>query len=201
MNRNLVAFSALAIFAFALSCTQTSTREQGDSLIPNETIATIMARTSVHRYKAQPVEKEKVELLLRAAMAAPTAENRQPWHFVVVTDRTILSKIEQHPSPLAIVVCGDLNKSRGTGAEWWICDGSLASENIMLAAQSMGLSSVWTAVYPIESVMENVKSALRLPENLIPLNVIEIGYAEEKSQPRNKWNLDNVSYDTYGNGL
>ena len=106
-----------------------------------------------------PVEPEKVEMMLRAGMAAPSACNKQPWHFVVINDREILDQIPQFSpyasmvkqAPLAIVVCGCLDKTlEGTEQKFWIQDCSAATENILLMAHGLGLGGVWTALYPPE---------------------------------------------------
>jgi len=165
----------------------------------NSVIENMMTRTSVRKFKSTPVEKEKIEAILHAGMAAPSAVNKQPWHFMVVTDPNILDKIEQYRSPLAIVVCGDMNKLVSMGKEWWIIDASLASENMLLAAHSLGLGSIWTALYPLQDYMLNASAMLHLPDNIVPLNVLIFGYPDLNPQPKNKWNPDNVSYNTYGN--
>lgn len=166
--------------------------QNSDNIMNNAAIENIMTRVSVRSFKDTPVEEAKIETMLRAAMAAPTAMNRQPWHFVVVTDSEKLSAIQQYASPLAIVVCGDKSKSTG-GREFWPTDAALASENILLAAHALGLGAVWTAVYPSEERMKRVIEALNLPENLIPLNTLIIGYAKETPKPKDKWKPENVS--------
>ena len=168
---------------------------------------TILKRTSIRSYENKPVEKEKIEKLLRAGMAAPTAMNKQPWHFVVITDKGQLQKLsEANPyaamaakAPLAIVVCGDMNKAaEGNAREFWIQDCSAATENILLAATGMGLGAVWTGTYPSKERCADVAKVLGLPESLIPLNTIVIGYPDADVSPKDKWNTENISYNTYG---
>ena len=124
----------------------------------------IISRTSVRSYTNQPIEQEKIELLLRAAMAAPSACNKQPWHFVVINDRKMLDKIPSFSpyasmvkeAPLAIVVCGDLDKALdGWEQDFWIQDCAAATENILLMAHGLGLGAVWT--YAILSCLYNAK--------------------------------------------
>ena len=158
-------------------------------------INNILQRTSVRSYEDRPVEKEKIEKLLRAGMAAPTAVNKQPWHFIVVTDKDQLQKLaEANPNagmaakaPLAIVVCG----------EFWVQDCSAATENILLAATGMGLGSVWTGTYPSKERCAAVTKLLKLPKFLIPLNTIVIGYPDSQVTPKDKWKQENVSYNAY----
>ncbi len=137
----------------------------------------IATRTSIRDYEARPVEKEKVEKMLRAAMAAPTAMNKQPWHFVVVDQRNVLDALAgANPyakmlkkAPLAIVVCGNTDKMiEGGGRDFWIQDASAATENLLLAAHAMGLGAVWTGAYPSEERCISISKVLSLSDNLIP---------------------------------
>lgn len=140
-------------------------------------------------------------------MAAPTAKNKQPWHFIVVTEKELLQKLaEANPhaamaakAPLAIVVCGDMTKALdGDARDFWIQDCSAASENILLAATGMGLGAVWTGAYPAKERYTAVSEVLGLPESLIPLNTIVIGYPDTEAIPKDKWTEENISYNMYG---
>lgn len=164
----------------------------------------IATRTSVRDYEARPVEKEKIEKMLRAAMAAPTAMNKQPWHFVVVDQRNVLDALAgTNPyakmlkkAPLAIVVCGNTDKMiEGGGRDFWIQDASAATENLLLAAHAMGLGAVWTGAYPSEERCISISKVLSLSDNLIPLNMIVVGYPAEQPQPKQKFKEENVSYN------
>lgn len=164
----------------------------------------IATRTSVRDYEARPVEKEKIEKMLRAAMAAPTAMNKQPWHFVVVDQRNVLDALAgANPyakmlkkAPLAIVVCGNTDKMiEGGGRDFWIQDASAATENLLLAAHAMGLGAVWTGAYPSEERCISISKVLSLSDNLIPLNMIVVGYPAEQPQPKQKFKEENVSYN------
>lgn len=164
----------------------------------------IATRTSIRDYEARPVEKEKVEKMLRAAMAAPTAMNKQPWHFVVVDQRNVLDALAgTNPyakmlkkAPLAIVVCGNTDKMiEGGGRDFWIQDASAATENLLLAAHAMGLGAVWTGAYPSEERCISISKVLSLSDNLVPLNMIVLGYPAEHPQPKQKFKEENVSYN------
>lgn len=166
----------------------------------------IHARTSIRSYLPQEVEDEKIEQLLRAAMAAPTATNKQPWAFIVIRNKEVLNELGStlpyakmvKDAPLAIAVCGDLNKAiSGAGVEYWVQDASAATENLLLAAQSLGLGAVWTGVYPIEERVKEVQKILQLPKEIIPLNVIPIGYPAESPLPKDKWKPENIHYDRF----
>ena len=164
----------------------------------------IATRTSIRDYEARPVEKEKIEKMLRAAMAAPTAMNKQPWHFVVVDQRNVLDALAgANPyakmlkkAPLAIVVCGNTDKMiEGDGRDFWIQDASAATENLLLAAHAMGLGAVWTGAYPSEERCISISKVLSLSDNLIPLNMIVVGYPAEQPQPKQKFKEENISYN------
>lgn len=202
---NAVLAIALVFLSYTLVVTGNDKGKEQDS--SEVVLNTILKRTSIRSYENKPVEKEKIKKLLRAGMAAPTAMSKQPWHFVVVTDKGQLQKLsEANPyaamaakAPLAIVVCGDMNKAaEGEARECWIQDCSAASENILLAATGMGLGAVWTGTYPSKERCADVAKVLGLPESLIPLNTIVIGYPDADVSPKDKWNTENISYNTYG---
>jgi nitroreductase len=156
-----------------------------------ELIETILSRRSIRSYTAQPVGEEQVTTLLKAAMAAPSASNLKPWHFVVVTKRETLDSLaEMHPfgkmlfqAPLGIAVCGD----SGISAQYWVQDCSAATENLLLAATALGLGSVWLGVHPREERVKAVREILGIPETVIPLNLISIGYPAESKEPRTQY--------------
>lgn len=171
----------------------------------NEAIKNIMTRTSIRKYTDQPVSKTDIETLLRAGMAAPTAVNRQPWHFVAVTDKAKLKELSGgrggmlEQCALAIVVCGNMEKTmQGKGQEFWIQDCSAATENILLAAHALGLGAVWTGGYPMEERVASISKALKLPETIIPLCTIVIGHPAESPTPKDKWKPENISYNEFG---
>lgn len=179
-----------------------STEDSADVVYQN-----IMTRTSVRSYLDKPVEDEKIEKLLHAGMAAPSAVNLQPWHFVVVKEKATLEKIAEltpnagmaKDAPLAIVVCGDMtNEEDGPVREFWSQDASAATENILLAAHGMGLGAVWTGTYPDKKRCEAISRLLRLPKQLIPFCTVVIGYPKGQTTPKDKWKPENVSYEVYG---
>lgn len=165
-----------------------------------DVLENIFARKSVRKYLAKPVEKEKTDLLLKAGMAAPTGKDTRPWEFVVVTDRAILDSMAAalpyarmlKEAPMAIVVCGDTTKS-----SYWYLDCSAATENILLAAEALGLGAVWTATYPYEDRMAVVKEETGLPDHILSLCVIPVGYPAIPHSPKNKWNESKVHYNRW----
>lgn len=163
----------------------------------NPTLETIHKRTSVREYTSQQVSKETLVELVKAAMAAPTGSNRQPWEFIIIQDKDILSKLgEIKPpvgkAPAAIVVLGDTSISGS-----WIIDCAAAGENILLAATSMGLGTVWTGAHGNAAFEKLLKETLSLPDNVMPLTVIAVGYAEGTPTPKNKFVESKMHFDKY----
>lgn len=201
---NVTLAIALVFLCYKLAVTEgeKAKKQETSEVVLNN----ILERTSVRSYLDKSIEEDKIEKLLRAGMAAPTAVNKQPWHFVVVTDKSLLQKLAKaNPyaemvarAPLAIVVCGDMTKALdGNAREFWVQDCSAASENILLAATGLGLGSVWTGTYPSEERCTAVSEVLGLPETLIPLNTIVIGYPDGEVTPKDKWQESNISYNMY----
>jgi nitroreductase len=157
-----------------------------------ELIHTIFARRSIRRYTSEPVSKEDTMTLLEAGMAAPSASNLKPWHFIVVTDRQVLNALaEAHPhgkmlfeAPLCIAVCGD----PAISGRHWVQDCSAATENLLLAAVALGLGAVWLGVHPREERVAPVREVLGIPEIIVPLNLISIGHPAEEKEPRTQYN-------------
>lgn len=165
----------------------------------------ILQRKSVRAYTDRAVSHEQLDTLIRAAMAAPTGRDMRPWKFVVIDNKEALAALsEQLPyakmlpeAAAAIVVCGDLSVTddKGQPSTNWTFDCSAATENLLLAAEAMGLGAVWTGVYPYEERQTAVSQALQLPEHIIPLNLIPIGYPKGDPQPKDKYNADNVHFN------
>lgn len=148
-----------------------------------DAIEAILTRRSVRNYTDAPVPEDTIQLLLEAAVSAPSAGNQQAWQFIVIEDREILKRIPSvHPysgmlnhAPLAIVVCGDLSRER-FGGGYWVQDCSAATQNILLAARASGLGAVWLGVYPLEDCVVGLQKLLDMPESVIPLSLISIGF-------------------------
>ena len=201
----LAAVVAAAIAVGICICSSRSETAEGCDA-SEAVLKNIMTRTSIRAFTDQAVEESKVEALLRAGMAAPTAVNKQPWAVVVVREREQLDRLrEAQPNArmlataqLAIVVCGDMEKAlEGAAQSYWVQDTSAATENILLAAHALGLGAVWTGVYPNADRVAAVSEALGLPSQIIPLNVIPIGYPDQSPEPKDTWNPANVHYERW----
>lgn len=150
----------------------------------------ILGRKSVRKYLDKAVEEDKIVTMLKAGMAAPSGMDRRPWEFVVVTDRMALDSMAAGlpyakmlaQAPMAIVVCGD-----STLSSYWYLDCSAATQNILLAAEALGLGAVWTAAYPYEERINVVRENTNMPENVIPLCIIPVGYPDGVQRAKDKF--------------
>ena len=193
-------------FAVAAIILASCTSKSQNTMSENQTLDVIMTRVSVRHFTSQKPTDEQINTLLRAAMAAPTAMNKQPWGFLVVDDPAILQQIgEQFPNShvqdgaqIAIVPCGDLTKAiEGEGQTYWIQDVSAAVENLLLAAHSMGLGAVWTGLTPITARAQQASELLGLPEHIVPLCIIPVGYPAEQPQMKDKYIESNIHYNVW----
>jgi len=171
----------------------------------NDTVKSIMSRRSIRRYKDTSVDHDTLEVLLKAGMAAPSASNRQPWEIVVVTRKEIREQLViSHPyarmlleAPVCVVVCG--NRERfyrdSEARDYWVQDCSAVTENILVAAASLGLGTCWCGVFPRKALVEAVAKILSLPEGILPLNLIALGHPDADPPVKNKWRPDRVHWE------
>jgi len=147
----------------------------------------ILTRRSIRRYTSDHVPEKLITEILEAAMSAPSAGNQQPWHFIVISDRKILDEIPKfHPhtqmlkeAQLAVLVCGEPGLEKHAG--YWVQDCSAATQNLLLAVHAKGLGAVWTGIYPREDRVIAMRKLLGIPDQVIPLALVPVGFpAEEK---------------------
>jgi nitroreductase len=169
-----------------------------------ETLDAIFTRRSIREYTSQAIPDELVHEILAAAMQAPSAGNQQPWHFIIITERKQLDALADalpfgkmlKNAQIGIVVCVDPELEKYLG--FWVQDCSAATQNLLLAAHARGLGAVWLGVYPIEERVAGLKQILGLPEQVVPLCVVALGYPAAKPEPpaarydesrlhRNRW--------------
>ncbi|MBU0488692.1 MAG: nitroreductase family protein [Bacteroidetes bacterium] len=163
----------------------------------------IFTRRSIRKYKDTKVSGEKIDILLKAAMHAPNAGDQRTWHFIVLTNKEKMLQIPiVHPyaemmriAPVAIIVCGDILMEKHRG--FWQQDCAAASQNILLAAHDLGLGGCWLGVHPIEERIAGIKEILQLPENIIPMSIIPLGYPDEIPEPKQKGDADRIHYDSW----
>ncbi len=163
----------------------------------------IFARRSIRKYHAKPIEKEKIRILLGAAMAAPTARNQREWEFVVVTAdgiRRQLSEVSPYTGPAAaapLVIVPVADKNRMTSPKYFEQDLAAATENILLEAEELGLGAVWMGIAPLEERMSRVSQILGLPENILPFALIAVGYPGEVKKAEDRYEEERVHYERY----
>lgn len=183
---------------------ETTMKENGGN--PTEAvIENIMTRTSIRQFTDRPVSKDTLDILVKAGMAAPTARDIRPWAFVVVTEKAVLDSLNVikpwfnlKTATAAIIVCGDKEKmDDGNVNGYWVQDCSAATENILLAAHAYGLGAVWCGVFPNDEIVSGVSKVLGLPESIIPLNIITMGYPDENPAPKDKYNPDLIHYQRW----
>ena len=159
----------------------------------------IFHRTSIRKYQNKSIEDDKIEKMLRAAMAAPSAGNQQPWEFYVVKDKSTLKKLSKSSpyasccafAPLAFVACYRINC---TMPEYAQIDLSASVENLLLEADSLGLGAVWLGIAPIKERMEAVRTVLNIPDNLGAFAIIPCGYPETVHTQQNRFDKQRIHY-------
>ena len=163
----------------------------------------LFSRVSVRDYMPGKVEKDKIDRMLEAAMNAPSARNQQPWEFIVVDDRETLDALASglryakmlYGAPLAIAVCADTVTVRPDGSQvenvFWAQDASAATENLLLAAEALGLGAVWTAASDAERSAV-VRRILGIPDGVMPLCVVPVGFPAGDERPKDKWDPSRI---------
>lgn len=169
-----------------------------------DALKAILGRKSVRRFSDRPLERENLVTLVRAAMSAPSAMDTRPWAFVVVTGREKLEALAAGlpyaamtaQAAAAVVVCGLLSRCRpDSPADYWVQDCSAATENLLVAAEALGLGAVWTGVHPRPERVELVRRILGLPEDVVPLNLVPLGYPGDDFSPKDKFDPGAVHWE------
>lgn len=205
--KKLLFFALLS--GMLISCNQNtdkSMQQQANNTQQEAVLNAIQTRVSVRQFTGEKISNEQINTLLCCAMAAPSAINKQPWAFLVVTDEALLQRMgEAFPfsrcgngAACAFVMCGDMTKTiEGEGQGFWINDVSAATENLLLAAHAMGLGAVWTGVYPSRERTAQVQELLGLPEYIIPMCIVPVGIPAEQPAVKQKFKEENVHYNRW----
>lgn len=159
----------------------------------------IFHRVSIRKYKEDPVEQEKIELMLRAAMAAPSACNQQPWEYYVVTDKEKIKELSGASpytgcaagAPLVFVPC---YRKEGIAPAYFEIDMSASVENLLLEADELGLGAVWMGIAPVKERMETVRKMLDIPELLEAFALVPCGYPAEERPQQDRFDEGRVHY-------
>lgn len=163
----------------------------------------IMKRRSIRKYQYRPVEAEKIERILRAAMQSPTGHNTQDWEFIVVTEpemRKTVSELGPYSAfaaaaPVQIAVCANREKAWPGGS--WPGNMGAVSQTILLQVEEEGLGACWIGVWPYEERMAHVRAALGIPGHVIPYSVIAIGYKEYEKRFDDRYDAAKVHWEKY----
>lgn len=173
-----------------------------------DAITAIKTRRSIRSFTDKPISEEDLQLILQAAMQAPSAANQQPWDLVVIQNKETLAKvgdINQYAAfaknaPMAILVCLNLAKEKEATKGMGIIDVNLAAENILIAAHALGLGAVYTGIYPMKDRMKKFQELVGLPENVLPVGLIVMGYPKMRMEPQDRFNKQAVHMDKWENG-
>lgn len=163
----------------------------------------IYSRSIVQSFCNKKVEEQKIMLLLEAAMAAPSSCSNDPWEFIVVSEEDKLRKLKKLTefqccnAPLSIVVCGNIKLGKGEVESSVLQDCMAAIQNIILACTSIDLGAEWCSVYLSQAAVENIKQLLYMPEHVIPLGIVCIGYADEIKSLKAKYNEKRIYWEQY----
>lgn len=155
-----------------------------------DAIQAILTRISTRNFSDQPISDEALHTILEAGMAVPTAVNARPWSFLVVRDRDMLNRMADgngraaeplRGAALCILVCGDMERAFKPAPDYWVIDGTIAAQNMILAAHAMGIGSVWLGTWPQQEKMQAQKQLFDLPDGVVPHSIIAFGYPLEES--------------------
>ncbi|MCH3950800.1 MAG: nitroreductase family protein [Acidaminococcus sp.] len=156
-------------------------------------------RRSIRKYMDKPVEKEKITAILKAAMAAPSACNQQPWRFCVVTDKTKIAQLAAvskysvfaKDAPVIIV---PLFRSDCLVPEFAPIDLSASTENLLIEIDAQGLGGVWMGVYPRPERAKKIQQILSLSKKEIPFAMVALGYPAEEKGPEERYHEEWVKW-------
>lgn len=168
---------------------------------PSDAIATMYQRRNIRTYLDTMVARDTIMILLKAAMAAPTAVNCQAWEFIVIDNGDKLSNMKKecifarYNAPVAIIVCG--NMAFTLRGPLWIQDCSAATENMLIAATSVGLGSLWIGIYPVQYRVRVIQKIFKIPEHVIPFGLVYLGYPAEEGSPRTSYDERRIYWQEY----
>ena len=156
----------------------------------------IRNRRSIRQFTDQPISEEDLHTILEAGMSGPTCVNARDWSFIVVQDRETLQKMADangrpaeplRRAVLGILVCGDLERAFKGAPDYWVIDGAIAAQNMILAAEGLGIGSVWLGTWPQADRVQAQKELFTLPDTVIPHSLIAFGYPAETKDGSDKY--------------
>ena len=158
----------------------------------------LLNRRSIRKYKNQKINKEDIDKILKAAMYAPSAMNLQPWHFIVIDNKQVLIETIKSihyaemlkQSAAAILVCGDAGVEKNES--WLLQNCSASIQNILLSAHGLGIGSCWIAIHGMDDVYAKIKTQFKLPENIVPVSLISLGYPDEEVKAEERFIAEKI---------
>lgn len=172
-----------------------------------DTIQAIMTRVSTRQYSDQDISDQDLQTILEAGMSGPSCVNARDWSFIVVRDSETLNKMADangrpaeplRSAKLGILICGDLERAFHGAPDYWVVDGSIAAQNMILAATALGIGSVWLGTWPQMNRVEKQAALFGLPETQVPHSIIAFGYpAEPSTQEKLIFEPDRVHYEKW----
>lgn len=171
----------------------------------NPALQCLFARRSIRTYKDREIPEDMIRDLLEAGMAAPSAVAKDPWHFIVVRDKGMLNSVADglpngqmlRDAAAGLVICGDIDKAHDNQESYMLQDCSAAIENILLASSMLGLGACWLGVHPRQERVVHIRNLFGLPENIIPLSAIAVGWPDEEKGPRTRYADAAVHWETW----
>lgn len=160
-----------------------------------DALETLKTRRSVRKYTSQEISESDMHTLLEAGMSGPSCVNSRDWSFITVRNKETLRKLAEcngmHATMLpdaaaAIVVCGDLDRAYPKAKDYWVVDCSIAAQNIIIAATTLGIGSVWLGTWPQKHKVQNIQKLFSLPDTIVPLAVVALGYPDPTEEIRPK---------------
>ena len=171
----------------------------------NPALAPLFARRSVRRFADRAVPPELIQDVLAAAMAAPSANSKDPWEIIVVQDPAKLAALAAGlpygkmlaDAPLGFVICADAARANGGLLAYALQDCAACIENLLLALAMLGLGGVWLGVHPRAEREAHVRELLQLPPGITPISAVAAGYPAEQPAPRTRYNAARVHHETW----
>lgn len=171
-------------------------------------LETILSRHSVREFTQEHISEEALRAILAAGMSGPSCANTRDWSFLVVRDRETLQKMADandrpawplRGADLGILVCGDLTRAFPRAQEYWVVDGAIAAQNMVLAAAALGIGSVWLGTWPQTERVERLRELFSLPDTAVPHSILALGYPDPEAHPspRPAYEADRVHFEKW----
>ena len=164
----------------------------------------IMERRSIRSFQERPIEKEKIENILRAGMQAPSAKDCRCWEFLIVTkeeDKKNISKMSEYgmcAAEAGAVIIPLVNFHLTNPEElWWVEDMSAATQTMLIQIEEEGLGGTWLGMYPLMDRVKKLKEYFNLPDHILPFAMIACGYKAKNKPAEDRWDEKKIYWGSY----